>query len=283
MRMRSPVTFSLAVILACGVIAAHAQCGDVLGQEPEFTIHAVRLKGVERLSSMDRDTVVNSVLGKCFGDVGELSEVIRDALQRAGFFTAKVSESRLEWIDRSGLVDVEADVDPGRKYILKQLSFSGAKAFPPTQLRPLVPMNAGDIFDIQKIRDGIRALLDLYQEHGYINFIPVPQTQIDEDAGTINLLIDIDEGAQFKVAKVAIVAPEDIADRLYAAWPLKPGAIYNPKEMERFFAETKVLLPPHWSPDEHVEISPNGVAKTLSIRMFVCPPEMFCPERREDY
>jgi hypothetical protein len=53
-----------------------------------------------------------------------------------------------------------------------------------------------------------------------------PETQCDSIRKSIHLTLGFDEGGQFRVSKVLILAPKDVAESLYSAWPLKAGEIY---------------------------------------------------------
>ncbi|MGA8537864.1 MAG: POTRA domain-containing protein [Terriglobales bacterium] len=133
-------------------------------------------------------------------------------------------------------------------YTLEEVTFEDGNAFPASQLRNLIPISSGDVFSVSRIRDGLWAIRELYGEHGYINFTVVPETLCDENRKSIHLTLILDEGEQFRLGKVLILAPKGTAERLYSAWPVKPGAIYDTRRVQRFFKENRALLPVGWSP-----------------------------------
>src|SRR5579862_348351 len=64
---------------------------------------------------------------------------------------------------------------------------SAELAFPPEELRTLVPLNDGDLLSTKQIKEGLDALKRLYGSHGYINCVAIPLTEADDSNGTISL------------------------------------------------------------------------------------------------
>jgi outer membrane protein assembly factor BamA len=70
-------------------------------------------------------------------------------------------------------------------------------AFSEEQLLDLVPIHPGDIVSRSKVSTSLDQVRNLYQSHGDLNFVCIPNTEFDEAAGTISLEIDVGEGAAF--------------------------------------------------------------------------------------
>ena len=271
----------LLISLSTGAAAAVPHCENRFDGPPNFFVHSLRLTGLQSLHAEERLQIKKSILLRCFDNAEVLSKIIHDILQRHGFFKAVISEPELKVREPAqwpGAVDVSANVDLGRKYRLANLIFVNASAFPAAQLRKLMPIRAGDVFNAEKIREGLEALREFYGEHGYINFTPVPNTEFDESRSTIRLTIDVDEGSQFTVAKVLMLAPQNIAHRLYKTWSLKPGAVYNRREINRWARENSALLPKGWSIDRFSEVLQDVHNNTVTIRVSLCPPDLWCPQ-----
>jgi outer membrane protein assembly factor BamA len=47
-------------------------------------------------------------------------------------------------------------------------------AFTASQIQSLMPIATGEVFSVAKIRDGLKAIQDLYGEHGYIDLATIP-------------------------------------------------------------------------------------------------------------
>src|ERR1700722_657383 len=144
--------------------------------------------------------------------------------------------------------------------------------FPFEELRSLMPLRDGDIFDNRKIRDGLNALNELYGEHGYIDFVAQPITNIDDEHQTISLKIDLVEEEQFHIGKIEVQGV-DPSTRSALIWNIKTGDVFNKKTVKKFFDYNKSNFPAgsYWARDP--EIVRNLKNSTVDMRFtFVsCP------------
>jgi outer membrane protein insertion porin family len=134
-----------------------------------------------------------------------------------------------------------------------------------------VPLNEGDLFSTNQIREGLDALHKLYGSYGYINFVTVPITEVDERSGMISLTLELDEGKQFRVRTVEVegLNPQT---RENLKWRLRPGDIFNFELLKAFFTDNKNILPSGASP-LNVELLKNEKSGTMEIRLVFpsCP------------
>ncbi len=134
----------------------------------------------------------------------------------------------------------------GQQFRLKDITFSGGKAFPNDQLRRLFVIANGDIFNTQMIRVGLDDLRELYSSQGYIDFTPVPNTDAGDETLTVSLKIDLDEGKQFHFGQLVIDGEEPHSGtgaRLVAAWKPYEGKLFNPELLDQFWDEIEPLMP----------------------------------------
>jgi outer membrane protein assembly factor BamA len=165
-------------------------------------------------------------------------------------------------------------------YNLEEVTFEARNAFPAGQLRRLIPISVGGVFSVPKISDGMQAIRKLYDEHGYISFTLVPEAQCDQNRKLIHLKLILDEGEQFRLGKLLVLAPKDAAERLDAAWPMKPGSIYEPALVQRFLTINRALLPNGWN---HLAIRLDEKNRTVEVRLNVCPADHFCPQLSREF
>jgi outer membrane protein insertion porin family len=66
----------------------------------------------------------------------------------------------------------------------------------------------------------------LYGSHGYINFVATPITDVDNAARRISLIMELDEGKQFRVGKVEVFGLEPSKAAMLTSI-LKPGDIFK--------------------------------------------------------
>ncbi len=207
----------------------------------------------------------------------KLAAVVRDAWQHHGYYNVQVGDPDLDILqetEQEHLAQVTVKIDPGKQYRTKDISFSNNLQFHSLQLRDLVPVQDGEILDTHEIAEGIGALRKLYSERGFINFAAVPATQIDESRNRISLMLDLDEGKQFRVGKFEIRGMDPVlAQGLIADSGLAPGSIFNSRLLEAFFQRNKSLLPADASAEDATQRHIDEQAGTVDLIIDVrgCP------------
>lgn len=179
--------------------------------------------------------------------LSEDAERIRYAYQQKGYFKAivqdpqtKIRDSKPPVIHFPGIqkagkrVDITVPIEEGERFNLKEIKFSGNKAISNNAfLRTLFPMKDGEIFNVENVKKGLDNLRKAYGEYGYINFTPVPDTQIDDDKRLITLNVDIDEGKQYSVRRIEFVGNTTTRDKVIRReLALEEGSLYNTRLWE---------------------------------------------------
>jgi outer membrane protein insertion porin family len=217
--------------------------------------------------------------------LNEDAERVRYAYQQKGYYKALVSDPKTQIRDvhrtfripliqkASGkVVDITIPIEEGDQYRLKKITFSGNKAITNTAaLRAQFTMKDGDIFDVEKVRKGLDGLRKVYGEFGYINFTPVPDTQIDDDKKEITLAIDLDEGKPFFVRRIEFQGNTTTRDKVIRReLAVEEGQLYNSRLWEMsllrlnqlgYFEELK--------PDQDSEVKQNNQEGTVDITLKV--------------
>jgi outer membrane protein assembly factor BamA len=62
----------------------------------------------------------------------------------------------------------------------------------PEVLRGLVPLQRGELFDVERVRAGLKNLTLAYGRQGYVDMTAEPDFQID-DHETIDMVLKIDQ------------------------------------------------------------------------------------------
>ena len=145
----------------------------------------------------------------------EDTERVRAAYRDLGYFRANTGEPLTHIRNEGGLslftfrpktgkrMDIRIPVEEGERYRFTGITFTGNKAVSNTKaLRAQFAMKDGDWFNATLFGKGLENLKKAYGTLGYINFAPVPTPHYDDAARTISFTIDLDEGKQFKVARI---------------------------------------------------------------------------------
>lgn len=216
--------------------------------------------------------------------LSEDAERVRDAYQQKGYFKALVQDPKTSIRDSHGFhlpliqkgggkaVDITLPIEEGERYRLKEVKFSGNKAITNiAALRAQIPMKDGDIFNVELMRKGIKNLRDAYGALGYINFTPVPDTEIDDEHKTVTVKFDLDEGKQFFVRRIEFQGNNTTRDKVIRReLALEEGQVYNSKLWEFSLLRLNQLgyFEP-LKPEQDSETKQNNQEGTVDITLKV--------------
>jgi len=210
----------------------------------------VRIEGTTHLPyNVQRQLTVSILETQFTGEpdnwLGELEEVgIRGFLRDHGYFRA-ASRAKAELVGGDPThkhFRVTIRVDAGPQYHLEKIIFEGDKAFSEEELRPLIQLREGGVFEVSKVREGLDAIYKNYSSRGFVDATSEPITEIDEARGRISLTIKVDEQRQYHVGQFEILGLDQELDSQLKSI-LKPGEIYNSKLVYDFFREHEAVLP----------------------------------------
>lgn len=191
-----------------------------------------------------RSIFLEGVFAKTFdaSKLEEDAERVREALQTYGYFKAVVDDPKIQLRDtttklhvpflqkgQGKVMDVTVPIEEGDKYKLKAITFKNNKAILNSQLlRSVFPIKDGDTFNKQLIGKGLDNLRKAYGEIGYIDFSPVPTTDIDDAKKEITLNIEVEEGKPYFVRRIEFQGNTTTRDRVIRRELLvQEGQVFN--------------------------------------------------------
>ncbi len=166
-------------------------------------------------------------------------------------------------------MSVEAEVSEGVQYRLGDITFVNTHAFTPKKLREQFPLKKGELFERSKVASGIESLRKLYGTGGFLDWIAIPETQLASD-GTANLNISVQEGPQYHMGKLDIVAAEEVKLRLRAEWKLVEGDVYDNTYIDQYLEANRDLLPIGFT-RSNVNRTQNCPDAAVEVRLIVDP------------
>lgn len=236
----------------------------------DFTI-----TGTQTISATELAKLTSDFIGSCFpDDTDELAERLRAAFQNRGFFAVEVKSLGIKPRDPLGSpkpVAVEAEVSEGARYKLAEITFVDAHAFTPQTLREQFPLHKGDLFERSKVASGLESLRKLYGTKGFLDWIAIPETKLASN-GTANLNISIQEGSQYHMGKLDIVAADEVKLRLRAGWKLAEGDAYDYTYIDQYLEANRDLFPAGFS-RANVATTQNCPEAVVEVRILIDPAE----------
>lgn len=154
--------------------------------------------------------------------VEDIEVGIRGLYQDNGYFKVSVGDPVLENVDTEGwkygiplvmgrttgkAVNITIPIEEGEKYHMGTLKIASsdpdkALSLKVDALKGAFPLKQGDVFSAAKIRKAMEDYTKIYGQFGFIDFVPEPQTDIDEAAKRIDVTMKFDEGKQYYVRRI---------------------------------------------------------------------------------
>jgi outer membrane protein assembly factor BamA len=156
----------------------------------------------------------------------------------------------------SGLLHVLVTVcvNEGQQKKLKAIEFRyvgdrlGRPVIDSDDLRKLIPMNDGEIYNRDNYYAGLSAVSRAYSERGFIDCAVTNTMDLDDVNQTVSIVMDIKEGPQYHWRNIRVIGLDPKTETLLSS-RLTPGNPVNPKLIRDFYKEYKSLLPIGASPE----------------------------------
>jgi len=266
----------MAAFFVCGLATTiHAQCAKDQDHRSNTNsgifVADFTISGTTALTSSELAGITGQLAGSCFDENSEELEArVRMLFQDQGFFNAEIKSLHIKANDPIGKpkpVSLEAEVAEGSKCRLGEIKLVGNHAFSTAQLRAQFSLSNGDVFERTKIAAGLQGLRKVYASAGFLDCTIIPDTMPQSDA-TIVLSLHIEEGTQYRMGKLEILAPNELSDRLHTEWQLSEGSIYDFTYVDQYLEANRTLLPSGFS-REGVRVVRDCPEGLVEVRLLV--------------
>src|SRR6516164_8507347 len=177
---------------------------------------------------------------------------IRGLYQDSGYFKVLVKDPILENVDTEGwkygipfagrtsgkAVNITIPIEEGEKYTMGTLKIVSADpdkalSLKVDALKGVFPLHQGDVFSASKIRKAMEEYTKIYGQYGFIDFVPEPQMEIDDQAKRIDLTMKFDEGKQYYVRRIDFSGNTTTRDKVIRRELLiDEGQLFNKRAWE---------------------------------------------------
>ncbi|OMP31395.1 outer membrane protein assembly factor BamA [Mangrovimonas sp. DI 80] len=169
--------------------------------------------------------------------------------KKDGFLNTKVNVITKEVQDsiQKSRVDMLVNIDKGQKVKVKSIEFTGndkiadeklRKAMKNTKQKNFVRVLKRSKFIDADYKEDLVSVIDKYKENGYRDARIISDSIIYNNDKTISLLIDLEEGEQYKFGKITFVGNSVYTDeQLHSILRIKEGDTYNGVELRKRIAD----------------------------------------------
>jgi hypothetical protein len=234
---------------------------------PKVAIDEVELNGATHLPEVVREQLVTSLKQREWEEDSNWIADLEDIVSRAetdgwpdrenqGYLGFSVQAWWKRLRRESGLLHVLVTirVDEGQQKKVEKIEFRyvGAQFGPPVfdsdELRKLIPLKDGEIYNRDKYYGGLSAVSRAHAERGFIDCTVTNTMELDQVNQTLALVMDINVGLQYRWGNIRVIGLDPKTETLLRAL-LTTGDPANPKLIRDFYQEYKSLLPVGASPD----------------------------------
>ncbi len=151
-----------------------------------------------------------------------------------GFFNARIGrETKLS--DSGKWVSIQFVIDEGPRYKVRNVSVIGNKKYTNEELLADLKLKDNQYFNQTSMNSDMRSLQDKYGGVGYVFADIKPEPRFLEEAGQLDLVYSISEGARYRVGKIVIrikgesshTQENTVRNRLF----FKPGDIVDVRQI----------------------------------------------------
>jgi outer membrane protein insertion porin family len=170
--------------------------------------------------------------------------------QTRGFLRVEVSEPDVRVDPKAKGIFITITVKEQDQYRVGRLQVAGDDLFSAAELKNLMKLQEGEIFDRSQLANDVLKVSDRYTERGYAFADVVPLTNIDQEKRLVNIDVQIDRGPQVRVGRVLIVGNEITRDKVIRREiRLSEGDLFDSSKLRRsrqrlgnlgFFEEVKL-------------------------------------------
>lgn len=140
--------------------------------------------------------------------------VIENYYQSNGFLYAKVTDVSVDLDQTTQYVTVTFHINEGDIYTISDVRIPGNDLIAECDLLPRLPVQAGNVYSKEKIRETIEALKSLWGNYGYINADIEPSIQPNDENKTVSVAFHTELGEKVFVNRINIIGNKKTLDKV---------------------------------------------------------------------
>ncbi len=194
-------------------------------------------------------------------------ETLRSYYQNRGYLEFAINSTDVSITPDKKDIYITINITEGPKYTVSGVKFAGDKLIPEAELRKMVSVKAGDIFDREKITDSIKLISDRLSDEGYafanVNAIP----DLDKKNHTATFTFSIDPGHRVYVRRINITGNTRTKDevirrefrQMEGGWYMGQNIKDSKNRIDRlgYFSDSNIETPAVVGTNDQVDLNLN--------------------------
>ncbi len=159
---------------------------------------------------------------------------IADMYFNEGHVRVKVREPVISLVNDGKYMLLLINIDEGPQFTIGSVDAQGDLIQDKEELLDLLNIAPGEAFSRTKLRRGVGVVTDVYADQGYAYANVSPLTRADDEARTIALMLDIEQGPQVSVERINITGNTKTRDKVVRReMRLVEGDLFNATNLKR--------------------------------------------------
>jgi len=231
------------------------------------TIGRLAVEGNRKLKDEDLKKDLQSKTGGPLSRAYIQGDVVHmlDVYKQRGYFNVQIVPKTIE--PKSGRNDTSVDlvfeIKEGEKLAVRQVVFTGNRAFSETKLRGVIKTGVtnvvsfllnNDTYDADKIENDRDLLRQFYRDHGYADVRVSSAGGYDAATKSVVVTFKLDEGAQYRFGRVAFDSNLKTVDAagLRTALRTQSGDIYDADAVDKTVGDLAIQMAKNGEPFANV-------------------------------
>ncbi len=194
-------------------------------------------------------------------------EKLRSYYQNRGYLEFAINSTDVSITPDKKDIYITINITEGPKYTLSAVNFSGDRLLPEAELRKIVSVKKGDIFDRENVTDSIKAISERLGDEGYafanVNAIP----DLDKQNHTAAFSFSIDPGHRVYVRRINITGNTRTEDevirrefrQMEGGWYMAKKIKESKSRIDRlgYFSDSNIETPAVVGTNDQVDLNLN--------------------------
>ena len=205
-------------------------------------------------------------------------ETLRSFYMNQGYMDFSIDSTQVSITPDKREIYITISITEGEKYTVSDIKLAGEMLVPEGELKPLISVNPGEIFNRQNITDSSKAIGDRLGNDGYafanVNAVP----EVDKEKRTVAFTFFIDPGRRVYVRRINLTGNTRTRDEvLRREFRQVESSWYSAEKIERskqrldhldYFSDVNVETPAVPGVADQVDVNVNVTEKSTGSIQF---------------
>jgi outer membrane protein insertion porin family len=161
-------------------------------------------------------------------------ERIADLYFNQGYIRVKVRKPVISLVNNLRHMLILIQIDEGEQYRVGKVDVVGDLIDRKEEILARLPLQPGEAFSRERLRNGVSRITDLYADQGYAYANVAPLTRVDDASKTVDLALEIEQGPQVSVERINITGNAKTRDKVIRReMKIVEGELYNASALKR--------------------------------------------------